>query len=58
MQKEYNNGQPERQGDEKNYQKYLDRIADMRPRSPASRPTSRAIASREIQEAAAAAAPQ
>ena len=26
MQKDFNNGQPERQGDEKNYQKYLDRV--------------------------------
>ncbi len=30
MQKEFNNGQPERQGDEKNFQKYLDRVNDMR----------------------------
>jgi len=30
MQKEFNNGQPERQGDEKNFQKYLDRVEDMR----------------------------
>jgi len=30
MQQEYNNGQPERQGDERNYQKYLDRVADMK----------------------------
>jgi hypothetical protein len=30
MQKEYNGGQPERLGDEKNYQKYLDRVAEMR----------------------------
>ena len=30
MQKEFNNGEPERQGDEKNYQKYLDRVDDMR----------------------------
>jgi hypothetical protein len=30
MQKEYNNGEPERQGDERNYQKYLDRVADMK----------------------------
>ena len=29
MQKEYNNGQPERQGNEKNFQKYLDRVAEM-----------------------------
>ena len=27
---EFNNGQPERQGNEKNYQKYLDRVADMK----------------------------
>lgn len=26
IQKEYNNGEPERQGDERNYQKYLDRV--------------------------------
>ena len=30
LQKEYNNGQPERQGNEKNYQKYLDRTADLK----------------------------
>ena len=30
LQKEYNNGQPERQGDEKNYQKYLDRTASLK----------------------------
>jgi len=30
LQKEYNNGQPERQGDEKNYQKYLDRTAELK----------------------------
>ena len=30
MQKEFNNGQPERQGDEKNFQKYLDRVNDIR----------------------------
>jgi len=27
---EYNNGEPERQGGERNYQKYLDRVAQMR----------------------------
>jgi hypothetical protein len=27
---DYANGQPERQGNEKNYQKYLDRVADMK----------------------------
>ena len=30
MRTDYNNGQPERQGNEKNYQKYLDRVADMK----------------------------
>ena len=30
MQKEYNNGNPERLGDERNYQKYLDRVADLK----------------------------
>jgi hypothetical protein len=30
LQKEYNNGQPERKGDEKNYQKYIDRTADLK----------------------------
>ena len=27
---DYNNGQPERQGSEKNYQKYLDRVTDLK----------------------------
>ena len=27
---EYNNGEPERRGDERNYQKYLDRVAGMK----------------------------
>jgi hypothetical protein len=30
LQKEYNNGEPERRGDEKNYQKYMDRVAEMK----------------------------
>jgi hypothetical protein len=30
MQKEYNNGEPDRHGDERNYQKYLDRAAEMK----------------------------
>ena len=30
MQREYNNGEPERQGNERNYQKYLDRVAEMK----------------------------
>jgi hypothetical protein len=29
MKKDYNGGQPERQGDEKNYQKYVDRVGEM-----------------------------
>jgi hypothetical protein len=30
LKKEYNNGEPERRGDERNYQKYLDRLAEMK----------------------------
>lgn len=30
LQAAYNNGEPERQGDEKNYQRYLDRVAAMK----------------------------
>ena len=30
LQKEYNDGQPERRGDERNYQRYLDRVAEMK----------------------------
>jgi len=30
LEREYNNGQPERHGDERNAQKYLDRVADMK----------------------------
>jgi len=30
LQKEYANGQPERKGDERNYQKYIDRVAEMK----------------------------
>lgn len=30
LQKEFNNGQPERRGDEKNYQKYQDRVNEMK----------------------------
>lgn len=30
MQAEYNGGQPERQGDERNYQRYLDRVAELK----------------------------
>ena len=30
LQKDYNNGQPERRGDERNFQKYIDRVADLK----------------------------
>ena len=30
LRKEYNNGEPERNGDERNYQRYLDRVAEMK----------------------------
>jgi hypothetical protein len=30
MRREYNNGEPERSGDERNFQKYQDRVAEMR----------------------------
>ncbi|MDE2400806.1 MAG: hypothetical protein KGL90_03985 [Burkholderiales bacterium] len=30
LQKQYNNGQPERMGDERNYQKYQDRVNEMK----------------------------
>ena len=30
LQKEFNNGEPERRGDERNYQKYTDRVAEMK----------------------------
>jgi hypothetical protein len=30
MQKDYNNGEPERRGDERNHQRYLDRVAEMK----------------------------
>lgn len=30
MRREFNNGEPERMGDERNYQRYLDRVAEMR----------------------------
>jgi len=47
MQKELNNGQPERQGDEKNYQKYVDRVSDMRA-AIARKQTDIAALQREI----------
>jgi hypothetical protein len=30
MRREFNNGEPERRGDERNYQRYLDRVAEMK----------------------------
>jgi hypothetical protein len=30
LRREFNNGEPDRSGDERNYQKYLDRVAEMR----------------------------
>jgi hypothetical protein len=30
LRKDYNNGEPERRGDEANYQKYIDRVAEMK----------------------------
>ena len=30
LRKEYNNGEPERRGDERNYQRYLDRVAQLK----------------------------
>lgn len=30
LRRDYNGGQPERQGDERNYQRYLDRVAEMK----------------------------
>ena len=30
LQKDYNNGEPERRGDERNYQRYLDRVGEMK----------------------------
>lgn len=30
LKKEYNNGEPERRGDERNYQKYIDRVAELK----------------------------
>jgi hypothetical protein len=49
MQKEFNNGQPERQGDEKNFQKYLDRVNDMRA-AIARKQTDIAALQREIKK--------
>jgi hypothetical protein len=49
MQKDFNNGQPERQGDEKNYQRYLDRVEEMRA-AIARKQSDIAALRREIQK--------
>ena len=49
MQKDFNNGEPERQGDEKNYQKYLDRVNELRA-SVARKQSDIAALRREIQK--------
>jgi hypothetical protein len=49
MQKDFNNGQPERQGDEKNFQKYIDRVAEMRA-AIARKQTDIAALQREIKK--------
>ncbi len=49
MQKDFNNGQPERQGDEKNFQKYLDRVNEMRA-AIARKQTDIAALQREIKK--------
>ena len=49
MQKEFNNGQPDRQGDEKNFQKYLDRVEEMRA-AIARKQTDIAALQREIKK--------
>jgi hypothetical protein len=49
MQKDFNNGQPERLGDEKNFQKYIDRVADMRA-AIARKETDIAAIQREIKK--------
>src|SRR5262245_24440224 len=43
LQKEYNNGEPERQGNERNYQKYLDRVAELRAQHTRKESDSEAI---------------
>ena len=53
MQKDFNNGEPERQGDERNYQKYLDRVEEMRA-AIARKQTDIAAHPARDQEAAAA----
>jgi hypothetical protein len=47
LQKEFNGGEPERRGDERNYQKYLDRVAELKA-SIARKETDIASIKREI----------
>ena len=47
LQKEYNNGEPERLGSERNYQKYIDRVADLKA-SIARKETDIAALKREL----------
>lgn len=49
MRAEFNNGEPDRLGNEKNYQKYLDRVADMKT-AIARKETDIAAIKREIQK--------
>ena len=56
LQKEFNNGEPERQGDERNYQKYLDRVGDMSAAIARKRERHRRAPARDREAAAAAAA--
>ncbi len=52
LQKEYNGGEPERRGDERNYQKYLDRTSDLKA-SLARKESDIAALRREIGKLAA-----
>lgn len=49
MEKDFNNGQPERRGDEKNYQKYIDRVGEMSA-AIARKQTDVAAIRRELQK--------
>lgn len=50
LRKEYNNGEPERQGNERNYQKYLDRVQRLKDQI-ASAQANLVIIRRELQAA-------
>ncbi len=56
LKKDYNGGQPERQGDEKNYQRYVERVAEMSA-AIARKEVDVAALKREIQKLPAPAAP-